>query len=453
MNLGQQLSYLIKNTPVIDDVVVIQRAINGVIDYFASSLQARYYDTDAKKLLSWIDDEGGKARAWLVGQKKLATARQAALFNGFQAHCLDYDDVHSDVRGHPSAVILSALISSIRLDNVDLKIDGRRFLTAYVIGIEVMALLGKSVNPAHYEKGWHTTITLGGIAATAAICYLYDEPFLSQALTLAATQASGMRLLMGTPIKFLHAGLAAEHAIQAVEWLRAGIHAKQDFLNDKLGFLAIYGQGNASLDLCHWGKPWKIVEPGLWFKTYSYCSAAAYVADAGKLLYQHRQLNVDDIANITLFFAPENSDVALIYRFPLFAEQGRFSAEYILALTLLGIPLDFEQFSATPIPEHIQKLMQKMQRSYQIQLPSHRKAYNGRYVVIDIVLNNGKKICQRIDIPKGSPQNPYSQAEMSLKLINAIKNQQMAEKLTQDIEALTTGLEVSRFLMNYVFRL
>ncbi|MWN90257.1 MmgE/PrpD family protein [Gilliamella sp. Pra-s65] len=452
MNLGQQLSYLIKKTPVIHDAVVIQRAISGVIDYFASSLQARH-DTDAKNLLSWIDDEGGKARAWLVGQKKLATARQAALFNGFQAHCLDYDDVHSEVRGHPSAVILSALIASIRLDNVDLKIDGRRFLTAYVIGIEVMALLGKSVNPAHYEKGWHTTITLGGIAATAAICYLYDEPFLSQALTLAATQASGMRLLMGTPIKFLHAGLAAEHAIQAVEWLRAGIHAKQDFLNDKLGFLAIYGQGNASLDLCHWGKPWKIVEPGLWFKTYSYCSAAAYVADAGKLLYQHRQLNVDDIANITLFFTPENSDAALIYRLPLFAEQGRFSAEYILALTLLGIPLDFEQFSATPIPEHIQKLMQKMQRSYQIQLPPHPKAYNGRYVVIDIVLNNGKKICQRIDIPKGSPQNPYSQAEMSLKLINAIKNQQMAEKLTQDIEALATGLEVSRFLMNYIFRL
>jgi hypothetical protein len=68
MNLGQQLSYLIKNTPVIHDAVVIQRAISGVIDYFASSLQARH-DIDAKKLLSWIDDEGGRARAWLVGQK------------------------------------------------------------------------------------------------------------------------------------------------------------------------------------------------------------------------------------------------------------------------------------------------------------------------------------------------------------------------------------------------
>ena len=193
-------------------------AINGVIDYFASSLQARH-EADVHRLLNWIDKEGGNAKAWLVGQKKLVTARQAALFNGFQAHCLDYDDVHSDVRGHPSAVILSALFASVQLDKVQYHIDGKRFLTAYVIGIEVMARLGKSVNPKHYERGWHTTLTLGGIAATAAICYLYNEPFLSQALTLAATQASGLRLVMGTPIKFLHAGLAAQHAIQSVEWL------------------------------------------------------------------------------------------------------------------------------------------------------------------------------------------------------------------------------------------
>ena len=452
MNLGQQLSFLIANTSIINDPKTIECAINGVIDYFASSLQARH-EVDVHRLLNWIDNEGGTAKAWLVGQKKLVTARQAALFNGFQAHCLDYDDVHSDVRGHPSAVILSALFASVQLDEVQSHIDGKRFLTAYVIGIEVMARLGKSVNPKHYEKGWHTTLTLGGIAATAAICYLYNEPFLSQALTLAATQASGMRLVMGTPIKFLHAGLAAQHAIQSVEWLRVGITAENDFLDVKLGFLAIYGQGNNNFDLSQWGVVWKIVEPGLWFKTYCFCSAAAYVADAGQLLYQYLKLNVDSISHITLFFSPANSDAALIYNRPLLAEHGRFSAEYILALTLLGIPLNFEQFSPNPIPVQIQVLMQKMQRSYQINLAPHADAYNGRYVVIEIELDTGEKIRQRIDIPKGSPKNPYKQTEMLLKLTDAIKDQQKAIVLLNDIKELASGLTVNQFLERHVLTL
>ncbi|WP_085247044.1 MmgE/PrpD family protein [Gilliamella mensalis] len=452
MNLGQQLSFLIRNTPIISNPQVIDCAINGITDYFACTLQACHED-DVHKLLAWIVDEGGNARAWLIGQKKLASARQAALLNGFQAHCLDYDDVHSDVRGHPSAVILSALIASIRLDNAEQKIDGRRFLTAYVIGIEVMALLGQSINPQHYEKGWHATITLGGIAATAAICYLYDEPFLSQALTLAATQASGMRLLMGTPIKFLHAGIAAQHAIQAVEWLRAGIHADQDFLDDKLGFLAIYGQGNTRFDLSHWGKTWKIVHPGLWFKNYSYCSAAAYIADAGQLLYRNANFSVDKIESITIFFSPPQSDAALIYQMPLLAEQGRFSAEYVLALTLLGLPLSFEQFSAKPIANGIKNLMQKMKRSYQIQLTPHPQAYNQRYVVVEIVNSTGEKLNQRIDLPKGSPKNPYSQRELSLKLVKAVGDQKTADNLLKDICALAVGLDLHTFLLSHLLTL
>ena len=69
--------------------------------------------------------EGGNKKAWLIGQKQLVTARQAALFNGFQAHYLDYDDVHATVRGHPSSVILSALFASI--DKSIQRIDSRRF--------------------------------------------------------------------------------------------------------------------------------------------------------------------------------------------------------------------------------------------------------------------------------------------------------------------------------------
>lgn len=237
----------ILSTPLITDSATLKKAQQGVMDYFAVSLQARHQKV-LQDFKAWINREGGKPVAWLIGQKAEATVRQAALFNGFQAHLLDYDDVHSDVRGHPSAVILSALFASLSSEKSSL-VNSQRFLTAYIIGVEVMARLGKAVNPAHYLKGWHSTATLGGIAATCAICYLYKKDSLAQAIALAATQASGMRMVFGSPIKALHAGMTAQSAIQAVEWLEAGLSLDQNAFDENIGFFALLAR-KILLKLC-----------------------------------------------------------------------------------------------------------------------------------------------------------------------------------------------------------
>lgn len=83
------------------------------------------------------------------------------MLNGFIAHALDFDDVHSEVRGHPSAVIVPALMASAARGHDE------RLLGAYIVGVEVMARLGESIGSRHYEKGWHNTGTLGAIAAPA----------------------------------------------------------------------------------------------------------------------------------------------------------------------------------------------------------------------------------------------------------------------------------------------
>jgi len=62
-------------------------------------------------------------------------------------------------------VILSALFATLSSEKSSL-VNSQRFLTAYIIGVEVMARLGKAVNPAHYLKGWHSTATLGATAET-----------------------------------------------------------------------------------------------------------------------------------------------------------------------------------------------------------------------------------------------------------------------------------------------
>ncbi|GAA5107343.1 MmgE/PrpD family protein [Orbus sasakiae] len=389
-------------------------AIQGIVDYFASSLQARHH-TDCQKLWQWIQSEGGTANSWLVGQSQHATARQAALYNGLQAHVLDYDDVHADVRGHPSAVILSALLAS--LQSADLPTD--RFLSAYIIGIELMAHLGKAVGTEHYQKGWHNTATLGGIAATAAICYYHNYAFIKDALALATTQACGLRLVFGSAIKPLHAGMAAQIAIQSCQWAQAGLTADCDFLDEKSGFLAVYGQGNHALNLDRWGEPWRIVKPGLWFKQYSYCSAASYVADATQLILKQHQFSLTQIDDIKIIFSARG-DEALIYQSVTHHSQGRFSAEYIVASLLLGRPLTFDSFNNDPIDEPLNIMMAKVRREY-----DHKTTQ--RYATVLIQLKNGQQLSQQIVYPKGSPNNSYSKIELKQKFFNSILDKQAAQ--------------------------
>ncbi|GAB7140940.1 MmgE/PrpD family protein [Deferribacterales bacterium RsTz2092] len=432
--LSKLINAIFTSAPVADKAVA-ECAINGITDYFASSLQARDNDY-AKILLKWLIDEGGTDKYMLVGQHRTATARQAALFNGFQAHLLDYDDVHQDIRGHPSSVVLSALLSS-----VDENTDGRRFLSAYAIGVELMAHLGTAVGDWHYSRGWHNTATLGGIAATAAICYLNNErDIIKTALAIAATQSSGLRLMFGTPIKPLHAGLAAQAAVQAVGWAKAGLVADRDLFDNKWGFLAVYSIGKEQLDFDSFGvNGWRIAKPGLWFKNYAFCTAGSFVADGAKALYAEHKFSVDNISEINISFSGGGDD-ALVITEPKTGEQGKFSAEYIAALALLGEPLSIEQFYPVPIEPSVLSVMKRVKR---VHLGGDYKMGHGRFADVEVVLADGSRHSKRTTYPHGSPRNPYGAEQFYEKLQRAIQDNAAADRLYGAIRGLSQGGKIN----------
>ncbi|HRG31547.1 MAG TPA: MmgE/PrpD family protein, partial [Trichococcus flocculiformis] len=138
---------VLKTTPT-KNKAALREAKRGILDYLASALAGRE-DAGVLKLLHAIEAEGGHPVAALIGQNKRANRRQAALVNGFMGHALDYDDVHSDVRGHPSSVILPALFALA----AGREISGKQFLDTYIIGVEVMARLGQAFGTISYLQG------------------------------------------------------------------------------------------------------------------------------------------------------------------------------------------------------------------------------------------------------------------------------------------------------------
>lgn len=422
--------------PVVLDEATLTAARRGLMDYLAASWMGQN-SPELKPLLEQFEQEGGIASAWLIGQARQVTASQAALFNGMQAHVLDADDVHADVRGHPSAVILSALFSVCTPG-----MSGARLLRAYVQGVELMARLGQAVGPEHYERGWHNTATLGGLAATAAVAVLLDldRQQILQALAIAATQASGLRLMFGTPVKSLHAGLAARQAVQSVLWARSGMMGDSlaDPFDPVRGFLAVYGSFHTlpqspadaavqatqvSGSLCSdWGQPWRITTPGLWFKRYPCCSAAAHLIDAARQLAARKAWSLTDIGRIELTFAP-GTDKALMVNAPQTGEQGRFSAEYIALLALTGRSLGREWFDARPVEPAIATMFNRVHRQYApLEALDPDQQYvpetypQGRYVRIRVYDRQQQMNEAWCGVASGSPGRPYPTSALRDKL-------------------------------------
>ncbi len=410
------------------------QAERGFIDFFASCLAASN-DPAVPKILSLVEENSFPAVP-LIGLKRRLSPAQAALFNGFIGHVLDFDDVHEDVRGHPSTVIIPALLSAADSG----KTTGRRLLEAYIIGVETMAVLGKAIGKAHYERGFHNTATLGGIAAAAACSYLlgFSEKQAAAALGLAATQASGLRVQFGTETKPLHAGFAAQSAYQAVELAQAGFSGSETALDGASGFFAVYGDGpDAALaEVEQFGKPWKIVSPGLWFKQYAFCSAAHQGADAIGLLLAENPFSLADVEHITVTYPPRG-DAALVYKRPETGEQGRFSIEYVLALAIDEQKLSSENFTARPVDPAYRRFFEKIERRYSTDIQASQDAVpKGRFTRIDCRLKTGSRSIQ-VDVPKGSPKKPLDQEELVGKLASAAPDS--ADALLEAISSLETA--------------
>lgn len=326
---------------------VIELSRSGLIDYLGCAFAGIDNPAYQKVRAAFLPLAGQKG-SFLLGQETVVDPATAALLNGTLSHVLDFDDIHSDVRGHPSIVVLSALFAY--LPNIP-NVTAIQFLAAYCVGVEAMARLGRAMRHRHYETGFHATATLGPLGATVALGYLLNvtPDLLSNALGIAATQAAGLRAQFSTEVKPIHAGFAARSAISAILLTLAGVEGNRDILDSQFGFFKTLGMDDALPSIClnGWGKEWAFENPGLIFKLYPCCGASYLPISAFLELRKNNNFSLDEIEKVIVTF-PSGGDAALTVTKPETGRKGQFSIEYILAAFLVKKMLIYPCLKMTP---------------------------------------------------------------------------------------------------------
>ncbi len=287
----------------------------------------------ARLVQAVAEREGGAPLATIVGTGRRSGAVWASLANGTAAHAHDFDDTNFQLMGHPSAPVLAAALAA---GEVALA-DGRAVVHAFLLGFETSVTVAAAINPAHYERGWHATSSVGTLGAAAAAARLLglDADQARVALAVAASQCSGLKENFGTMTKPFHAGHAARSGVLAALLAREGWTASAQALEGPQGYLRVLGAGTEdarAIDTL--GAPWKILTSGVAVKPYPSCACTHSIIAQTLELKRAHAIEPDDVAEVVIGVAPPVPRI-LIHSRPRTGLEGKFSGEFCAAAALV----------------------------------------------------------------------------------------------------------------------
>ncbi len=398
-----------------------------VIDTIAC-MMAGAHDSAPEKLwpvvASW-----GSGPCHAVMRSETVPAPMAALYNGTAAHALDFDDNFDPAKAHASAVLVPALLAIGDAEDATIA----DLLDGYIVGLQIMGMVGQAVNPFHRSRGWHATGTLGAIGAAAGcarMLHLNGEQA-AHAISLSTSMAGGFMSQFGSDTKPLHAGLAAAGGVQAALFARAGITAGSNTLDGENGLrwlmvgsdvddLAVTMEGTAEhgqtmrFDTASIGSPPHILEHGLKVKRYPNCGSLHRALDGLLGLMEEHNLGADQIDTV-LVRAPAAHLRNLMHDNPQTPAQAKFSLEYSLAAAMLGQEIGLLDYTDAAVQRaEVRALMPKITKEYVEKLESDFPTQ------VHITLTNGERLEVAIPMPIGSKAVPMTDAQIWAKLLTCL---------------------------------
>ena len=371
---------------------------------------------EATRLVFGTVENWGAGPSTAIGFGTKLAPPWAALVNGTAAHALDFDDNFDPAKAHASAVLVPAILALAEQEGS----SGRFCLDAYIAGLQILGRVGQGVNPAHRNRGWHATATVGAIGAAAACARLLklDAEKAGFALSIATSMAAGFMSQFGTMVKPMHAGLAAKAGVMSASLARAGVNAGLHTLDGPTGMNRLmvgpdyeqlrdglthveHGQ-TLRFETLSVGEPLLILSSGFRVKRFPNCGSAHRAQDGLLELVQRHGFSADEVEAIHVR-APVSHLNNLMYADPKDPLQAKFSLEYGLACCLVTGGCRLDDFTpGAAVRADVRALYPRIHRH------PVDKAEGEFPTKVEVVLKDGRTVSTAVAMPMGSLAAPFT---------------------------------------------
>ncbi|MDC1086883.1 MmgE/PrpD family protein [Alphaproteobacteria bacterium] len=272
----------------------------------------------------------------------------ATLINAYQIHCLEFDCIHEGAVVHPMAAILSSLLAHCEtLNNEGRHINGKEFLLALALGVDIASFLGIS---AKGELKFFRPATASGFGAIAALSKIqkFSVEEIHNALGIMYSQTCGnmQSHVEGVPILGLQVGFNAKAALSSMDLTLAGFPGPKRVFNGEHGYFKLIENDNFDTRYLqdNIGKIWMVNQ--LAHKPYPSGRLTHGLVHAIKDLKLNYGLNKDEINSIECLVPP---GVYKLVARPLIdnltTNYAKLCAKFVGASYMINGHLDIDSFT------------------------------------------------------------------------------------------------------------
>lgn len=385
---------------------VMARACRSLLDYLAVTCAGAAFQKE--KLEGYFDfshPETGEFKA--IGTGKSLALKEAVFLNGLNAHALDFDDGTNSGIIHLGSPIFSLLLPLSQRYGISIG----DMLKAAVVGYEASYTMAVSIQPRHKAMGYHATGTCGTLGATLAAAYLlgFTEEERYQAFATACVSASGMLKVLddGSELKPYNVAKTALLSLTSLQLAKAGFKGHADPLGGYRGFLKMM-TGDENTD----------IKPTLLNGTYAIMKS--YTKPYASCRYTHPPVEAVIHLRNQYGLTPEDVDQIKVETYDLAVSghdhtdiKGAYSAKmstpYSAAVALVYGKAGLQEFSDENL---LNPVVQSLTEKVQVEACEDlSRIFPDKQSAIVTVKTNKGTYCERVDFPKGEPENPMSEPD------------------------------------------
>lgn len=385
---------------------VLSRARRSLLDYLAVTCAgAAFQKSKIKGYHDFAQPEQGQFK--VIGTGESLVLKEAVFLNGLNAHALDFDDGTNAGIIHLGSPIFSLLIPLAQRYNINVA----NMLRAAVIGYEASFTMALSIQPKHKALGFHATGTCGMLGATLAAAYMLglseEERF--EAFAAACVAASGVLKVLddGSELKPYNVAKTALLSLTSLQLAKAGFKGHPDPLGGYRGFLKMMsGDENTEIKPTLLNGTYAIMKS--YTKPYASCRYTHPPVEAAINLRNRCGLKPEMVEKIkveTYNLAVSGHDHTDIQG----AYSAKMSTPYSTAVALIYGKAGLQEFGVEVMGNPVVKdLTRKVEVVSDEELS---RIFPKKQSAIVTIEANGKKYIERVDFPKGEPENPLNEQE------------------------------------------
>src|SRR6266853_1867221 len=389
---------------------VTEKTTQHILDTLAAMISGSEL-TPGRAALQFAEGYGGKEVATIVASKILCGPIEAALTNGMLAHADETDDSHSPSQSHPGcAVVPAALAAGERFG-----ISGAHFLRAVALGYDIGTRFTMTLGGQRFEADshWstHSIAPLFGAAAAASCAAGCNAQQMRWMLGYAAHQSSGLgawnRDIEHVQKAFHFGGMTARSGVTAALLVQAGWTGVDDILSGKDNFFAAYNPHADPAGLIEkLGERYEVTRTNI--KKWPVGSPIQAALDAMEILRKQKAFDAGQVKQVSVQLATDEAAIVNNREIPDICIQ------HMVAVMLLDKTVSFV---SAHDKERLKDPATLRERAKVQLIPDQEleRLMPLRVAIVNLTLEDGSHLTQRVDNVRGTPENPMTRDEIVAK--------------------------------------